>query len=73
MDKDKYMTSFVWYLIRMIQMDLFTKQKQTHKHRKLMITKNDSREVEGKRDKLGGWDHIYTLLLLLLLSCSSRV
>ena len=45
----------------MIQMDLFTKQKQTHRHRKLMITKEDSREVGGKRDKLGVWDsHIHT-------------
>ena len=42
-------------------MDLFTKQKQTHRHRKLMITKEDSREVGGKRDKLGVWDsHIRT-------------
>jgi len=45
----------------MIQMDLFTKQKQTHRHRKLMIAKEDIREVGGKRDKLGVWDsHIHT-------------
>ena len=33
-------------------MNLFTKQKQAHRHRKqLMVTKGESR-----RDKLGVWD-----------------
>ena len=33
-------------------MNLFTKQKQTHRHRKLMITKG-----KGGRDKLGVRDY----------------
>ena len=39
----------------MIQMNLFTKQKQTHRHRnKLMVTKGES--GRGGRDKLGAQD-----------------
>ena len=39
----------------MIQMNLFTKQKQTHRHRnKLRVTKGDS--GGGERDQLGVWD-----------------
>ena len=38
---------------KMIQMNLFTKQIQTHKHRKqIMVTKGERR----RRDKLGAWD-----------------
>ena len=34
-------------------MNLFTKQKQTHRHREqTMVTKGES----GERDKLGAWD-----------------
>ena len=38
----------------MIQMKLFTKQKQTHRHRNQMY--GDQREKVGERDKLGAWD-----------------
>ena len=37
----------------MIQMNPPTSQKQTHRHRKLMVFKGDSRE---RGDKLGVWD-----------------
>ena len=38
----------------MIQINSFTKQKQTHRHRKqTMVTK---RERGWERDKLGVWD-----------------
>ena len=33
-------------------MNLFIKQKQTHRHRKLMVTQGE----RGVRDKLGVWD-----------------
>ena len=43
-DKDK----FVWYHLRVKskQMDLFTEQKETHRHRKLMVAKG-KKEGEG--------------------------
>ena len=31
--KDKYDTTYMWNLKKVIQMILFTKQKQTHRHR----------------------------------------
>ena len=34
-------------------MNLFLKQKQTHRHRKFMVTKG---ERGWDRDKLGTWD-----------------
>ena len=37
----------------MTQMNLFIKQKQTHRHRKVMVMK---RERGWGRDKLGVWD-----------------
>ena len=39
---------------KIAQMNLHTKQKQTHKHRKQ--TYGYQREKEGRRDKLGVWD-----------------
>ena len=33
-EKDKYDITYMWNLKKMIQMNLFTKQKQTHRHRK---------------------------------------
>ena len=43
----------------MIQMNLFTKQKQTHRPRKQ--TYRHQREKVGRRDKLGAWNcHIHT-------------
>ena len=43
----------MWNLKKMIQMNLFTKQKQTHRFRKQ--TSGYQRGKEG-RDKLGVWD-----------------
>ena len=37
----------------MIQMNLFTKQKQTHRHRKQTYGYQSGK---GERDKLGAWD-----------------
>ena len=45
--------AFMGNLKKMIQMNLFTKQKQTHRHRKQ--TYDYQREKEG-REKLGVWD-----------------
>ena len=41
----------------MMQMNLFIKQKQTHRLQKLMVTK-------GERDGLGVWDGQYALLYM---------
>ena len=38
---------------KMIQMDLFTKQKQTHRHRKQVY---GYQRGKGRSDKLGTWD-----------------
>ena len=47
-----YDITYMWNL--KIQMNLFTKQKQTHRYRnKLVVTEG---EREGRRDKLGVWD-----------------
>ena len=53
-EKEKYhMISIMWNLKKMIQMKLFTKQKQTHRHRKQ--TYGYQRGKRG-RDKMGVWD-----------------
>ena len=45
----------MWNLIKMIQKNLFTKQKQTQKtETKLRVTKGET--VGGEGDKLGGWN-----------------
>ena len=45
----------------MIQINLFTKQKQTHRPRKQ--TYGHQREKVGRRDKLGAWNcHIHTAI-----------
>ena len=51
--------NIIWYHLyveskKMIQMDLFTKQKQTHSLQKQ--TYGYQRGKVGGRDKLGGWD-----------------
>ena len=48
--------SYMWNLKKkkMIQMNLFTKQKQTHRHRKQ--TYGYQRGKVGGRDKFGDWD-----------------
>ena len=39
--------------LKIIQMNLYTKQKQTHENRKQIY---GWQRVEGMRDKLGVWD-----------------
>ena len=55
-EKVKYCDiTYIWNLKKMIQMNLFTKQKQTHRHRKQ--TYGYQRGWQGwERDKLGIWD-----------------
>ena len=44
----------------MVQMNLFTKQKQTHRHRKQTY---GYQRGKGGRDKSGVWDeHIHTII-----------
>ena len=50
-----------WY-----KLNLFIKQKQTHRLSKLMVTKGES---GGRGDKLGAWyGHIYTYLKQIMIS-----
>ena len=43
LDKDKYDISYTWNLIKMIQMNIFTKYKQTQiSENKLMVIKGES-------------------------------
>ena len=60
--EDKYlMISLICGIKKMIQINLFTKQKQTHRPRKQ--TYGHQREKVGRRDKLGAWNcHIHTAL-----------
>ena len=44
---------YMWNLQKRIQMNLFTKQKQTHRHRKQIY---GYQRGKGGRDKLGSWD-----------------
>ena len=49
-----YDITYMWNLIKMIQINLFTKQEQTHR-----LGKQTYGYQRGKvvgRDKLGGWD-----------------
>ena len=45
--------TYVWNLKKMIQMNLYTKQKWTHRHRKQTYC---YQRGKGRRDKLGIWD-----------------
>ena len=48
-----YDITYMWNLKKnMIQMNLFTKQKRTHKHRK----QTDGYQNGGGGNKLGAWD-----------------
>ena len=48
-----YDITYMWNLKKKIQINLFTKQRETHKlENKLIVTKGE----RGWRDKLGGWD-----------------
>ena len=57
-----YDITYMWNLKKkkMVQMNLFTKQKYSHRYRKQTY----SHQVgKGRRDKLGDWDrHIYTTI-----------
>ena len=54
-DKDKYhMISLTCRIFKIIQMNLYTKQKETRRHRKQ--TYGYQRGKGGGRDKLGVWD-----------------
>ena len=44
----------MWFIKKLTQMDLFTKQKKTHRHRKQTYG-YQKKKGEG-RDKLGVWD-----------------
>ena len=48
----------MWILIKIIQKNLFIKQKQTDFKTNLMVTIG---ETTGRREELGGWEyHIHT-------------
>ena len=47
-ERDKYMRSLICGNLKMIQMNFFTKQKQTHKENKPMATKGISRVGMGE-------------------------
>ena len=67
-----YDVTYMWNLKKMIQMNLLTKQKQTHKHRKQTKQKQTHKhrkqtqthkhrkqtnsQTQQGRDKLGVWD-----------------
>ena len=40
---DKHRIIYIWTLKKKIQMNLYTRQKQTHRYKKLMITKGERR------------------------------
>ena len=48
-----YDISYMWNLKKMMQVNLFTKQKQTHRYRKQTY---GYQGVKWGRDKLGDWD-----------------
>ena len=60
-EKDKYHDiAYIQNLKKMIQMNLFTKQKQTHRLREWIY---DYWRKSGGRDRLGVWDwHIHTAI-----------
>ena len=60
-DKDKYhMISLIVEYKNMIQMNLFTKQKQTHRHRKQTY---GYQRGKGRRDNLGAWgQQVHTII-----------
>ena len=81
-------TNIIWYHLyveskKMIQMNLFTKQKHTFRHRKQ--TYGYWRGKDGRRDKLGIWDSqihtsVYTIvpyhlsiLYTLVCICESQI
>ena len=55
LEKDKnYMIFLIWGIYKIIQINIYTKQKQTHRQgNKVVVTKGVKEE---RRDKLGSWD-----------------
>ena len=55
LEKDKnYMILIIWGIYKIIQINIYTKQTQTHRQEnKVMVTKEVKEE---RRDKLGLWD-----------------
>ena len=51
--REKYHNLLICKMQNMVNIDLFTEQKQTHKHRKLMVTKG---EGEAGKIRLGSAD-----------------
>ena len=55
-EKDKYhVISLIFRILKIIQITLFTKQKQTHGHRKQTYGCQRAKKW-GEGDKLGVWD-----------------
>ena len=55
-----YDITYMWNLKKMIQMNLITKQKQTHRHREQTYGYQRGQQGAGG-DKVGVWDeHIHT-------------
>ena len=48
-----YDITYMWNLKKMVQMNLFTKQKQSHRYRKQTYGYQGG---NGERDELGDWD-----------------
>ena len=60
-EKDKSHITYIWNLIKMKQMNLFTKQKQTHRSQNQI--NSYQRGNMGGSDKLGDWDwHTHTTI-----------
>ena len=58
-----YAITYLWNLKKMIQMNLFTKQKQIHRHRKQTYVYQKGKGTGVGRDKLGIWDeHKHTTM-----------
>ena len=60
-EKDIYNIAYMQNLKKMIQLNSFTKQKQTHRHRER--TYGYQRGKDGGRGRLGVWDwHVHTAI-----------
>ena len=51
-----YGISHMWNLKKMLQMNLFTKQKETHRHRSCKRLTYSYLRGKRRRDNLGVWD-----------------
>ena len=55
-----YNITYMLTLIKMIQKNLFKKQKQTHRFQHLSYLMVTTVETTGKKEELGGWEYIHT-------------